>query len=55
MCPEHRGRLTAGDGLSCDTALASRLVCKALHKSIVIREIVLLKKSGGKSGDYLRG
>ena len=30
-------------------------MCKALDKSIVIREIVLVSKSGGKSGDYVRG
>jgi cyclic pyranopterin monophosphate synthase len=30
-------------------------MCKALDKSIVIREIVLVRKSGGKSGDYIRG
>jgi cyclic pyranopterin monophosphate synthase len=29
-------------------------MCKALDKSIAIREIVLERKSGGKSGDYLR-
>jgi len=29
-------------------------MCKALDKGIEIREIVLEKKSGGKSGDYLR-
>jgi cyclic pyranopterin monophosphate synthase len=29
-------------------------MCKALDKSISIREIILLRKSGGKSGDYLR-
>ena len=29
-------------------------MCKALDKSIAIREIVLLSKSGGKSGDYQR-
>ncbi len=29
-------------------------MCKALDKSIVIREIVLVRKSGGKSGDYSR-
>jgi cyclic pyranopterin monophosphate synthase len=29
-------------------------MCKALDKSIVIREIVLEHKSGGKSGDYRR-
>jgi len=29
-------------------------MCKALDKGIVIREIVLEKKTGGKSGDYAR-
>jgi len=29
-------------------------MCKALDKSIEIREIVLERKSGGKSGDYVR-
>jgi cyclic pyranopterin phosphate synthase len=29
-------------------------MCKALDKGIEIREIVLQKKSGGKSGDYRR-
>ena len=29
-------------------------MCKALDKGIRIREVVLQKKSGGKSGDYLR-
>jgi cyclic pyranopterin phosphate synthase len=29
-------------------------MCKALDKSIAIREIVLERKSGGKSGDYRR-
>lgn len=29
-------------------------MCKALDKGIVIREIKLEKKSGGKSGDYVR-
>ena len=29
-------------------------MCKALDKGIVIREIVLERKSGGKSGDYRR-
>ena len=28
---------------------------KALDKGIAIREIVLLRKSGGKSGEYVRG
>jgi cyclic pyranopterin phosphate synthase len=30
-------------------------MCKGMDKSIAIREIVLLRKSGGKSGDYVRG
>lgn len=29
-------------------------MCKALDKGIVIREIKLQKKTGGKSGDYVR-
>jgi len=29
-------------------------MCKALDKSIVIREVLLLEKTGGKSGDYER-
>jgi cyclic pyranopterin phosphate synthase len=29
-------------------------MCKALDKGIAIREVVLERKSGGKSGDYLR-
>ena len=29
-------------------------MCKALDKGIEIREIVLERKSGGKSGDYVR-
>jgi cyclic pyranopterin phosphate synthase len=29
-------------------------MCKALDKGIEIREVVLQKKSGGKSGDYHR-
>lgn len=30
-------------------------MCKALDKSIAIREVILQRKSGGKSGDYRRG
>jgi cyclic pyranopterin phosphate synthase len=30
-------------------------MCKALDKGIVIREIRLEKKTGGKSGEYVRG
>lgn len=35
-------------------ALAIYDMCKALDKGIVIREIQLEKKTGGKSGDYSR-
>lgn len=30
-------------------------MCKAVEKDMVISDICLLKKSGGKSGDYIRG
>ena len=36
------------------TALTIYDMCKALDKGIEIREIVLERKSGGKSGDYIR-
>jgi cyclic pyranopterin phosphate synthase len=29
-------------------------MCKALDKGIVIREVLLERKTGGKSGDYIR-
>jgi cyclic pyranopterin phosphate synthase len=29
-------------------------MCKAVDKSIAIRELVLERKTGGKSGDYSR-
>ena len=29
-------------------------MCKALDKGIEIREVALVSKTGGKSGDYLR-
>jgi len=29
-------------------------MCKALDKGIEIREVMLQRKSGGKSGDYVR-
>lgn len=37
------------------TALTIYDMCKALQKDMVIGEIALLEKSGGKSGDYKRG
>jgi len=29
-------------------------MCKAVNKGIIIKDIMLLKKSGGKSGTYIR-
>lgn len=53
---------TAGTGVEMEALTAAAVaaltiydMCKALDKSIAIREIVLVSKSGGKSGDYLRG
>src|SRR3984957_5418244 len=42
--------LTAGAG----AGLTIYDMCKAMDKSIAIREIVLVRKTGGKSGDYSR-
>ena len=51
----------AGTGVEMEALTAAAVaaltiydMCKALDKSIAIREIVLLRKSGGKSGDYTR-
>ena len=51
----------AGTGVEMEALTAASIaaltiydMCKALDKSIAIREIVLLRKTGGKSGDYLR-
>jgi cyclic pyranopterin monophosphate synthase len=51
----------AGTGVEMEALTAAAVaaltiydMCKAMDKSIVIREIVLLRKSGGKSGEYLR-
>ena len=51
----------AGTGVEMEALTAAAVaaltiydMCKALDKSIAIREIVLVKKSGGKSGDYTR-
>ena len=50
---------TAGTGVEMEALTAASVaaltiydMCKALDKGIVIREILLLKKTGGKSGDY---
>jgi cyclic pyranopterin monophosphate synthase len=52
---------TAGTGVEMEAMTAASIaaltvydMCKALDKGIVIREIVLERKSGGKSGDYVR-
>jgi cyclic pyranopterin phosphate synthase len=52
---------TAGTGVEMEALVAASIaaltiydMCKALDKGIAIREVVLERKSGGKSGDYLR-
>ncbi len=52
---------TAGTGVEMEALTAASIaaltiydMCKALDKAIVIREVQLEKKSGGKSGDYVR-
>lgn len=54
-------RTTAQTGVEMEALVAASVaaltvydMCKALDKGIEIREIVLLSKSGGKSGDYRR-
>ncbi len=56
-----RAATTAQTGVEMEALVAASVaaltvydMCKALDKSIAIREIVLERKSGGKSGDYLR-
>jgi cyclic pyranopterin phosphate synthase len=51
----------AGTGVEMEALTAAAVaaltiydMCKALDKSIAIREIVLVRKTGGKSGDYTR-
>jgi cyclic pyranopterin phosphate synthase len=51
----------AGTGVEMEALTAAAVaaltiydMCKALDKSIAIREIILLRKSGGKSGEYIR-
>ena len=51
----------AGTGVEMEALTAAAVaaltiydMCKALDKSIAIREIVLVRKAGGKSGEYLR-
>jgi cyclic pyranopterin monophosphate synthase len=54
-------RTTAETGVEMEALVAASVaaltvydMCKALDKGIEIREIVLQRKSGGKSGDYKR-
>ncbi|HEU5451752.1 MAG TPA: cyclic pyranopterin monophosphate synthase MoaC [Terriglobales bacterium] len=52
---------TAGTGVEMEALVAASVaaltvydMCKAMDKGITIREVVLERKSGGKSGDYRR-
>ena len=54
-------KTTAETGVEMEALVAASVaaltiydMCKALDKGIEIREVVLQKKSGGKSGDYSR-
>jgi cyclic pyranopterin phosphate synthase len=56
-----RARTTASTGVEMEALVAASIaaltvydMCKSLDKSIRIREIVLERKTGGKSGDYSR-
>lgn len=58
---EATAATTAGTGVEMEAMVAASIAAltvydmtKALDKSIRIREVVLLHKSGGKSGDYHR-
>ncbi len=54
-------RTTAVTGVEMEALVAASVaaltiydMCKALDKGIEIREVILVRKSGGKSGDYQR-
>ena len=56
-----RVRTTAETGVEMEALVAASVaaltvydMCKALDKGIEIREVMLQRKSGGKSGDYTR-
>jgi cyclic pyranopterin phosphate synthase len=56
-----RAATTAPTGVEMEAMVAASVaaltvydMCKALDKGIAIREVVLERKSGGKSGDYKR-
>jgi len=57
-----KAKTTAETGVEMEALVAASVaaltvydMCKALDKGIEIREVMLQKKSGGKSGDYRRG
>lgn len=57
-----RVKTTAETGVEMEALVAASVaaltvydMCKALDKGIEIRQVVLEKKAGGKSGDYQRG
>jgi cyclic pyranopterin phosphate synthase len=57
-----RVKTTAETGVEMEALVAASVaaltvydMCKALDKGIEIREVVLRRKSGGKSGEYRRG
>jgi cyclic pyranopterin phosphate synthase len=56
-----RATTTARTGVEMEALVAAAVaaltvydMCKALDKGIEIREVVLVRKSGGKSGEYVR-
>lgn len=54
-----RGEAKTGVEMEAFSAVAASALtiydmCKALDREMVIREIKLMKKSGGKTGDYIR-
>ena len=58
---EATAATTAGTGVEMEAMVAASIAAltvydmtKALDKGIRIREVVLLRKSGGKSGEYVR-
>jgi cyclic pyranopterin phosphate synthase len=51
----------AGTGVEMEALTAAAVaaltvydMCKAMDKSIAIREVILVRKTGGKGGDYTR-
>ena len=61
VCIEATAATTAGTGVEMEAMVAASIAAltvydmtKALDKAIRIREVVLLRKSGGKSGDWRR-